>query len=212
MLSGAGTDNSLGLSGGVTHDDEEHSGGVTYDGQVPSGGVTYDGQVPSGGVTHDGQIQSGGVMQNCRVLCGGVTHDGLTAPCGMYEGEPGIGAGAVLGDGVLGDGVQLKKESGLSSPTRGRVKRIRRGQPTQLGISIDNKKVKLAISGGMVESQEFNQHRRGSQGFQFLSLNGVTETKDEIGKQSSDDKQRSALQQQTSMGTGNLWGDRQALL
>ena len=98
VLSGAGTDNSLGLSGGVTHDDEEHSGGVTYDGQVPSGGVTYDGQVPSGGgVTHNGQIQSGGVMHNCRVLCGGVTHDGLTAPCGMYEGEPGIVAGAVLG-------------------------------------------------------------------------------------------------------------------
>ena len=157
MLSGAGTDNSLGLSGGATHDDEEHSGGVTYNGQVPSGGVTYDGQVPSGGVTHDGQIQSGGVMQNCRVLCGGVTHDGLTAPCGMYEGEPGIGAGAVLGDGVLGDGVQLKKESGLSSPTRGRVKRIRRGQPTQLGIIIDKTKVKLAILGGIVESQEFHQ-------------------------------------------------------
>ena len=57
-----------------------------------------------------------------------------------------------------------------------------------------------------MESQEFNQHRRGSQGFQFLSLNGVTETKDEIGKQSSDDKQRSAHQQQTSIGTGNLRG------
>ena len=187
----------------MTHDDQELSGGVTCDGQVHCGGVTHDGQMLSGGVTHD-----------CQVLCGGVTHDGLTAPCGMCE--PVIGAGAVIGDGVVAGGInvlervrskdselKLKKVSGLSSPTRGIVKRMTgRKQPSH----IHKTKVKLAISGGIVESQEFYQHRRVSQGFQQLSLSGETETKDEIGNTSSDDKQRSALQQQTSMGTGNLWG------
>ena len=117
-----------------------------------------------------------------QMLSGRVKHNGLTAPRGMCEGEPVIGAGAVVGDGVQTRGInvvervrriepelKLKKESGLSSSIRGRVKRIIRGQPTQLGISIHKTKDKLAILGGIMESQEFNQHRRGSQGFQLLS-------------------------------------------
>ena len=118
----------------MTHDDQELSGGVTFDDQVPSGGVTHDGPMLSGGVTHD-----------CQLLCGGVMYDGQTAPCGMCEGELVVGAGAVIGDGVLAGGINvlgrvrridselnLKKVSGLSSPTRGSVKRIIREQPSHI--------------------------------------------------------------------------------